>query len=211
MTFASSPALLVLHAARIKGRVDPAGVARRYSLDTKDVEELFLDHEARGWVQRVQFADLHGWSITERGRDEVHRLLADELDRAAARDVVEEVHDAFVRLNARFLDAVTRWQVRPMPEDRMAANDHSDPSWDGRVLDALAQVTHRLRPLEEQLSDKLARFEGYSDRIEAALVRVDRGETRWVDEPGIDSCHMVWFELHEDLIATLGLERGTET
>jgi len=25
----------------------------------------------------------------------------------------------------------------------------------------------------------------------------------------MDSCHTVWMELHEDLLATLGLERGS--
>jgi hypothetical protein len=42
------------------------------------------------------------------------------------------------------------------------------------------------------------------------LRRVDRGERRWVDAPRIDSCHTVWFELHEDLLASLGLERGAK-
>lgn len=200
----------MLHAARLRGRVDPAEVARRYSLDAGDVEELFLDHEARGWVERVSFADLQGWSITERGRMEVQRLLSDELDRVGARDVVATTHTAFVRLNTRFLDAVTKWQVRPTPWDRMALNDHSDPRWDGDVLEVLNGLARRLRPLEEQLAARLARFGGYADRIEGALARVDRGETKWVDEPGIDSCHMVWFELHEDLLATLGLERGVD-
>ncbi|MEA2497709.1 MAG: hypothetical protein QOH26_114 [Actinomycetota bacterium] len=210
MTFDSSPELLVLHAARIKGRVDADLVARRYRLDVDEVEDLFLDHEARGWVQRVEFADLQGWSITERGREEVSRLLSDELDRAGARDAVAAAHAAFVRLNSRFLDVVTRWQVRPTPWDRMALNDHTDARWDGSVLEALSGLTRRLRPLEEQLAAELARFGGYNDRIEGALARVDRGETKWVDEPGIDSCHMVWFELHEDLLATLGLERGAD-
>ena len=38
------------------------------------------------------------------------------------------------------------------------------------------------------------------------------GRRKWVDEPKIDSCHTVWFELREDLhlLATLGLERGGE-
>jgi len=31
---------------------------------------------------------------------------------------------------------------------------------------------------------------------------------RWVDAIGIDSCHTVWFQLHEDLLATLGIPRG---
>ena len=37
-----------------------------------------------------------------------------------------------------------------------------------------------------------------------------RGETDWLTKPIIDSYHTVWFELHEDLLATLGLERGHE-
>ena len=28
--------------------------------------------------------------------------------------------------------------------------------------------------------------------------------------PRADSCHTVWMELHEDLLATLGVDRGTE-
>jgi hypothetical protein len=199
----------VLHAARLKGMVDAVRVARRYPLDQAQVEELFLDLEARGSLRRVRFAELHGWSITDRGRQEDHRLLSDELDQTGAREHVAQVHTAFVRLNARFLDAVTRWQVRPMPWDRMALNDHTDLTWDGRVLDELTDLARQLHPLEEELSTKLARFGGYADRIDAALARVDRGETKWLDEPGIDSCHMVWFELHEDLLVTLGLERGS--
>jgi hypothetical protein len=29
-----------------------------------------------------------------------------------------------------------------------------------------------------------------------------------VDAIEIDSCHRVWMQLHEDLIATLGMQRG---
>lgn len=52
------------------------------------------------------------------------------------------------------------------------------------------------------------RFAGYETRYAAALERVDAGQLAWVDAPGIESCHTVWLQLHEDLIATLGLERG---
>jgi hypothetical protein len=31
-----------------------------------------------------------------------------------------------------------------------------------------------------------------------------------VARPRADSCHTVWMELHEDLLATLRLERGTD-
>ena len=32
----------------------------------------------------------------------------------------------------------------------------------------------------------------------------------WFTKPVIDSYHTVWFELHEDLLATLGIERASE-
>lgn len=43
-----------------------------------------------------------------------------------------------------------------------------------------------------------------------AVDAVRRGERRRVDGLGVDSCHRVRFELHEDLLATLGLDRGAE-
>ena len=58
------------------------------------------------------------------------------------------------------------------------------------------------------LSLALPRFAGSSERYAAALDRAARGEHAWVAQPKIDSCHTVWMELHEDLLATLGLDRG---
>ncbi len=35
--------------------------------------------------------------------------------------------------------------------------------------------------------------------------------TEWLTKPTILSYHTLWFQLHEDLLATLGLERAAET
>jgi hypothetical protein len=75
------------------------------------------------------------------------------------------------------------------------------------VLDELADLAQALAPLDRCLTDALPRFGGYARRFAAALARARAGERRWVDGTGLDSCHTVWFELHEDLIATLGLNR----
>lgn len=200
----------MLHAVRLKGMADVGGLAQRFSLDQADVEELVLDYAALGLIQRVGFADVRGWSLTEAGRHEGERLLAVELEQADARDVVVQSHAAFVQLNAQLLETITRWQIRPTPWDPMASNDHSDWGWDEGLLGNLSGLARRLRPLGEGLSKALTRFEGYAERFEAALVRVDQGQRKWVDEPRIDSCHTVWFELHEDLLATLGLTRGAD-
>jgi hypothetical protein len=200
--------LLVLHGLRLLGMADSGAVARRYSLDRDAVHEMLLDREAFGHVRRSVFADVSGWSLTERGRAEDERLVAAELDRTGAGHVVQEAHAGFVPLNGRFLQAITDWQIRPTSFDSMAANDHSDWAWDERVLKTLGSLAQRLESLGAGLAGELTRFAGYPERFATALARVDRGERRWVDAPRIESCHTVWFELHEDLISTLGLQRG---
>ena len=205
----SSPELLTLHAVRVTGMTDASAIAHRTGLAREVVEDLLLDDEARGWVQRVAFADLAGWSLTETGRLEGERRLADELDRTGARAAVDRVHETFARLNERFLLTLTCWQIRPQAWDRLAANDHDDPFWDGRVLDELASYRRRLGPLCAELTAALERFAGYDERYAAALARAEGGQPRWVDGAEVDSCHTVWIQLHEDLLATLGIDRST--
>jgi hypothetical protein len=204
----SSPELLVLHGLRIKGMAGATAVAQRFDLDPDLVNELLLDYEAFGWVSRVRFADIKGWALTGIGRAENERRLSAELDQTGTRSAVVAAHDVFVALNARFLTAVTNWQLRPKKADPLAANDHTDSRWDERVLDDLRDLRSGLRAVCEQLGAALPRFDGYAERHSAAVGRVDRGERAWVALPKIDSCHTVWMELHEDLLATLGLERG---
>jgi DNA-binding GntR family transcriptional regulator len=205
----SSAELLTLHAVRVTGMTDAFAIARRTGLARELVEDLLLDDEARGWVQRVAFADLAGWSLTETGRLEGERRLADELEGTGARPAVARAHDTFTRLNERFLLTLTHWQIRPQAWDRLAANDHDDPVWDGRVLDELASYRRRLGPLCAELTAALERFAGYDERYAAALARAEAGQARWVDGVEVDSCHTVWIQLHEDLLATLGIDRST--
>jgi len=207
VTYKSAPELLVLHGLRIKGMADEAALAARFALNPDLVRELLLDSEAFGWASRVAFADLRDWALTERGRIENERRLAAELDQAGMRAEVEAAHVAFVTLNSSFLATVTDWQIRPLPADPLATNDHTDDRWDERVVDSLHDLGQGLRPVCAQLAAAVQRFGGYAERYAAALQRVDHGERSWIAQPSIDSCHTVWMELHEDLLASLGLER----
>jgi hypothetical protein len=199
--------LLVLHAVRIMGFAGTAAVAERFGLGGAETAESLLDAQARGWVSHAAFADLRGWSLTEAGRAENERQLAAELARAGGVEQVRAVHREFLPLNARLQRACTDWQLRPTARDRLAANDHSDPAWDTAVLDELAGIEAGLAPLAARLANILTRFGGYHDRFAAARRRAVSGENDWVDRTDVDSCHRVWFQLHEDLIATLGLDR----
>jgi hypothetical protein len=203
----STVELLTLHAVRLKGMADDRQVADRFGLDPAVAEECLLDHEAYGWITRVAFADLAGWTLTERGRTENARQLAAELKASGARSTVLDAYARFEPLNARLLRACTDWQLRPCRDDPLAANDHSDQAWDQRVLDELAALNEQLRPIGARLGEQLARLRGYDDRFATALRRGQHGEHEWVTKPRADSCHTVWMELHEDLLATLGMGR----
>ena len=204
----SNTLTLCLHGVRLLGGPDTARVAARYGLDHGATQEALLDFEAVGWVSRTEFGGSRAWSLTETGREENERQLAAELHACGGREVATRAHEEFVTLNGRFLQAVTDWQMRPMPGDPLASNDHTDFRWDDRVIERLLAVGRRLRPVCDDLSGVLARFDGYSDRYATAAERVEAGQTRWVDAIDVDSCHLVWMQLHEDLLATLGLQRG---
>ncbi|MET8147716.1 transcriptional regulator [Actinoplanes sp. NPDC049668] len=207
MTHASPPDLSVLHAVRVKGMADDAAVALRTGLDLDTTTELLEDFEAYGWVTRAEFGGTAGWTLTERGRAEDARKLGEELDQTGARTAVEQAHKEFEVLNGRLVKACTDWQLRPAEGNRLASNDHSDPQWDGRVLDELTAIGGELTGLIGGLTGVLIRFDGYHERFETALARARAGEGQWVTGVGVASCHSVWMELHEDLLSTLGLQR----
>ncbi|MEU2198777.1 transcriptional regulator [Isoptericola sp. NPDC019482] len=210
MSRASEPELLVLHAVRVRGTGDDVAVAERSRLAVDVAHELLLDLEAYGHVTWAEFAGTGGWSLTERGRAEGERRLAAELaadptGRAAA--VVRDAVAAFGPLNARLLRACTDWQLRPGDGGRLDVNDHRDASWDGRVLDELADVVDGVRPMLAALVGELARFEGYDVRLDDALAAAQGGDGARVAGIGAASVHGVWMELHEDLLATAGVRR----
>jgi hypothetical protein len=206
----SSAELLTLHAIRLKGMADDAEVAARFGLDLTLARELLLDFQAFGWITRVEFVGTAGWTLTESGRSENERQLAHEL---AATNSNSSIHDAYLSFlphNDRLLRACTDWQLRPSGADPLAVNEHTDNEWDQRVLTTLSALREEIRTICQELGHRLARFRGYDDRFTAALARVEQGELTWVARPRVDSCHTVWMELHEDLIATLGIRRGSE-
>ena len=211
MAYASAPDDLVLHGVRVLGFPTAARVAGRYGLEAGPTGETLLDFEARGWVRQLSFGGTAGWSLTETGRIENERRLAAELDGAGARDTVTRAHQAFLPLNHQLGAACTDWQIRPGPADPMTFNDHTDWRWDERVLRTLTSLDSSFGRLCGRLARELERFEGYASRYSAALTRARAGQNAWVDGHDRDSCHIVWIQFHEDLLATLGIARGTDS
>jgi hypothetical protein len=113
------------------------------------------------------------------------------------------VYASFGPLNREVLQLCTDWQVRPGG----ALNDHGDAAYDWSVIDRLTAVDERAGPLLRRLGSSVPYFAPYRERLRAARRRVVDGEHDWFTSPRLDSYHTVWMELHEDLLATLGLER----
>lgn len=201
--------MLSLHGVRVLGGPSAAQIAERYGLRQADVREHLLDAQALGWVSRPDFFG-ESWSLTDAGRSENERQLAEELDAAGARAVVVNAHRDFLPLNRRHGVASTRWQLRSMAGAPAIFNDHTDPVWDDDVLHELEGVDADLASVTDPLVAALPRFDGYAQRHRLALTRARAGDPAWVDGPDRASCQLVWIQLHEDLLATLGIPRGSD-
>ena len=191
--------VLVLHAVRTLGYGDTARIAARVGLPEDAVHEHLLDAQAHGWAAHTSFAGDSGWSLTEAGRVRGERLLAAELDGVGARPVVEEVYRDFLPLNTVVAGACTAWQLAELGIGEQTTTL-------AETVATLQGPATALAGIEERLVSHLDRFAGYHHRFSTALTKAG-DEPAWITGTDRDSCHRVWFELHEDLIATLGLVR----
>lgn len=201
----SDPRLLVLHAIRVKGLAPLDKVAAYSSLDeaacTANLQALAtegLAAEAKGRIS--------GWTLTPDGRAADAAMVAAELDEVGVRDGVHDAYRRFLEINHGMLGLCTDWQLR----DGMV-NDHTDTAYDSQVIDRLHEIDTQVQPIVSALSGLLVRFDGYRGRLTGALTKLDAGDRDWFTRPFVDSYHTVWFELHEDLLSSLGIERSKES
>ena len=200
--------LLTLHALRLRSLCEVDVVAARFDLDPAAVGQVLAAATDAGRV-RYRAGRLSGWSLTGDGRRYAEDLLADELAAAGTRRVIESTYGRFLVLNTQVLEVCTDWQVVQLGGQQVV-NDHADADRDAAVLARFSEVHVAAVPVVDELSGALERLGGYSDRLAHAHDRVVAGDHAWLTRPTVDSYHTVWFELHEDLLATLGRSRSDE-
>ncbi|MDE0805783.1 MAG: hypothetical protein OSA99_20965 [Acidimicrobiales bacterium] len=204
----SSPRLLVLHALRLKGIAETEVVVAQTGLDEAMVTaELAALAEAD--LIRERRGRISGHALTPEGKELGGRLLSEELDACGCRERVEAAYRDFLGFNNQLLGVCTAWQLRDI-DGESHINDHSDPDYDRTVHRRLEELHGRVMPVLDVLAEVLDRFDGHRVRLQTALDRVLAGEHDWFTKPMFPSYHSVWFELHEDLLATLGTERSAE-
>ncbi len=199
----AEPDLLVLHAVRCAGYSSRARIADVAGIEEAQAESELIDLAVQGLVTYVP--EVGAWGLTDAGRAADGERIARELESTAARDAVTSAYERFLVLNPELLDLCTLWQLRTV-DGVNVANDHSDQRYDARVLDRFAALDERAAGVCEQLSAALPRFARYRTRLRESLDRASAGELDYVAD-GTSSYHAVWAQLHEDLLATLGIPR----
>ena len=203
----SDPGLRVLHALRLKWVADEASVAAATGL-TADLVAAELDAAHRdGLAERRNSGRVPGWRLTDEGKVVHRKRLDEELETSGRRDAVQAAYQGFLSHNRELLSLCTAWQMRAGDNGDSILNDHADAAYDEGVLTRLDAVHASIQPVLGDLTAALDRFAPYADRLAIAHRRVREGESDWLTRPLMDSYHTIWFELHEDLLVTLGIER----
>jgi DNA-binding MarR family transcriptional regulator len=191
--------LTVLQAVRLKGRVSPADLAATLGEDPADVATTVEQLTQSGLLAEGKIL-----KITPNGRVRLGELLAAERNRADSAALATAYGD-FRAVNAELKALVTDWQLK-----NGQPNAHENADYDAAVLARLDRVHRRVVPIIAAAAVHLQRLSRYSVKLQAALDKIDAGDTTWLTRPIIDSYHTVWFELHEELILAAGLTREAE-
>lgn len=197
--------LLVLHTLRCIGFAALPRVAETTALSESDAESELIDLAVAGLVTRVP-GEFGGWGLTDAGRAADAERIAAELDAAQARAAVTSAFNDFGGLNVELLDLCTAWQMRTV-DGVSTPNDHSDAEYDARVLEQFTEFDQRADAVCTELAAALPRFARYRTRLTDALTRAKAGSLDYLTD-NLDSYHTVWFQLHEDLLSTLGIPRN---
>jgi hypothetical protein len=208
MAYASDPYTLVQHGVRCIGSASLERLASRVPLEEAEIQTHLDALVEKGFAVHRE-GPMGGWTLTAEGRAEGERRLAEELREADAGEVVRSGYERFLACNADMLAVCSDWQMRTV-DGEQEVNDHSDADWDARVLDRLAAIDDIVQPIIEQLGDRLERFQHYGPRFTQAKERVESGDHKWLTGILVESYHTVWFELHEDLLASVGIRREDE-
>ena len=197
----------MLHTLRCIGVAGEERVADASGVETGETVARLRDLSDRGLVT-LDTGPFGGWGLTESGRVTDEELARSELDSVDGRVDVHKSYESFLGLNPALLDTCGDWQMRKLGSTPML-NDHTDLDYDARVLSRLIRIDASAQRICSDLASRLMRFGLYGTRLTTALERALGGNVAYVTDT-LDSYHSVWFQLHEDLLVTLGISREEE-
>lgn len=147
---------------------------------------------------------VEGFCLTPDGNSALEKALADEGLRGD--EVLTDVYERFLPLNDELLQVASDWQVRKHGGVE-APNDHTDAAYDQGVLDRLFELHDKALVVVRKMMKRAHRYAPYRRRLNDCVERLESGDTSALTAALKESYHTVWYELHEDLLLTLDLER----
>lgn len=184
---------LLLHALRVKGAATAADLESASGVEgaAARVEPLL----AKGLVSRAGEGEGAIFGLTGAGRERDAELVAAEVPAPVREEIGSEYDADFLPVNAEFKALCASWQS------------------DGESFDLLEQLLTVHERVDGFLADAagpVPRLGRYRERLAGALDRVQDGDGDALVGAVGPSYHNIWFELHEDLIASLGRSRAEE-
>ena len=193
---------LSLHGLAVKNHATAHAVAALLGLDAVIVAEHLTAAVQSG--RCVEMGDRY--LLTPAGRMIVEANYSRYFASARADQSFNAAHGRFEIINDELKQLITDWQTIKVGGTPLA-NDHSDGAYDEKIVARLARLHDKTLPILAAFAIVLPRFAHYMTKLQAALTRVEDGESAWLSEVAIASYHSVWFELHEDLLRVLGRTR----
>ena len=194
--------LLALHGLAVKSAGSPDAVAALLGREPGEVEQALESAVAEGHAVGAKGR----FMVTPGGRAWLDARYPEAF--AAHRDdpAFTAAADKFERINRDLLALLTDWQSMPAGGERVP-NTHTDAEYDRAILDRLGDLHDRAAKVLDRFADAEPRLEEYARRLDAAYDKALAGETDYVSGVRVDSYHVVWHELHEDLLRMLGRSR----
>lgn len=195
--------LPVLMAIRVQGLSPPerlaAAVGEPEERAARRAQELVDAGLAMKRTGRVE-----GFCLTPEGSGALEQALDEEGLRGD--DVLADAYERFLPLNDELLQVASDWQVRKHGGVE-TPNDHTDAAYDQGVLDRLFELHDKALVVVRKMMKRARRYAPYRGRLNDCIERLESGDASALTAALKESYHTVWYELHEDLLLTLGLER----
>jgi hypothetical protein len=195
--------LALLMALRTQGLASVPRAAVAAGLD-EDVTVEMLDGFTDAGLAKLREGRMTGFMLLPAGTARLDELLREEGLRTS--ELLCDCYDRFMQLNTRVLKVCSDWQLRTDTGDDVP-NDHSDPEYDAEVIARLGQLHRRSAKCVGTVASCASRYAPYTSRLDACVARLEDGDHAAFTAVMAESYHTVWFELHQDLLLTLGRSR----
>jgi len=184
--------LAVLQHLAMEGIAETEEVVDGTGRSESGVVDVLERLESEGHVEEDGF-----WYLSDTGEERLNEVCRARFDDNQLAEI-REVFERFEEFDGRMKDLAETWQEL----DEHERGPDADP------VDEVVDLQTKVESLFADLpADVHAVYEPYVDALSEAVDRLQDGETEYFTATDVDSYHTVWFELHDDLLRTLGEER----